>query len=136
MIVTGASQCAFSVIEGAKEPIIDIVEYDEAYGSELWVRANAFMLCVQTLTPPVALPAVAAPIKAEKAYDMTGNNEWASDAVTWLLNRKPAKDFAACERNIKANIPADAIKCFGHGITVSRSKIGSLSIRELKESLK
>jgi hypothetical protein len=36
-------------------------------------------------------------------------------------------------RRRQAIIPADAAKCFGHGITVSRNKAGSLSIREMKE---
>lgn len=133
MIVTGATRCVFSIIEGAKEPIIEIVEYDDAYGKELMRRAIQFMECVSTLTPPVALAPVAAPVKAEKTYDMTGNNQWASEAVTWLLQRQPAKDFAASEKALKQLVPADAVKCLGHGITVNRNKAGSLTIREIKE---
>ena len=133
MMVTGAAQCVFSIIEGAREPIIEIVELDPDYAAELLERANAFMLCVKTMTPPVALPPVAAPVKAEKVYDMQGNNHFAAQAATWLSTRQAAKDFAACERDIKAGVPADAAKCIGYGITVSRNKIGSLSIRELKE---
>jgi predicted phage-related endonuclease len=129
MMVTGAQKCVFSVIEGAREPVIEIVPLDKDYAAELLERANAFMLCVKTMTPPVALAPVAAPVKAEKTYDMTGNNQFASEAVTWVTTRQPAKDFAACEKAIKALIPADAIKCFGHGLTVSRNKAGSLSIR-------
>lgn len=133
MMVTGASQCVFSIIEGAREPVIEIVELDHAYAAELLARATAFMHCVETMTPPVALTPVAAPVKAEKTYDMTGNNQWGSEAVTWITTRQAAKDFAACEKAIKAIVPADAIKCLGHGITVSRNKAGSLSIREAKE---
>jgi predicted phage-related endonuclease len=130
MMVTGAQKCVFSIIEAAREPIIEFVEYDEAYGKELWERACAFMVCVGTLTPPVALPAVAAPVKPEKTYDFTGNNEWGANAATWITTRSAAKDFEAATKALKAIIPADAIKCSGHGITVSRSKIGSLTIRE------
>jgi hypothetical protein len=50
--------------------------------------------------------------------------------VTWITTRQAAKDNAAADKAIKAMVPADAVKCFGHGITVSRSKAGSLSIRE------
>jgi predicted phage-related endonuclease len=130
MIVTGAQKCVFSIIEAAREPIIEFVEYDEAYGKELWERALAFMGCVGTLTPPVALPAVAAPVKPEKTYDFTGNNEWGANAATWITTRAAAKDFEAATKALKSIVPADAIKCSGHGITVSRSKIGSLTIRE------
>lgn len=133
MIVTGARQCVFSIIEGAREPVIEIVERDAAYAAELWKRAEQFMECVRTLTPPVEFAPVAAPVKAEKTYDMTGNNQWASDAVTWMTTKQAAKDFAATEKSIKSIVPADAIKCNGHGISVSRNKAGSLSIRELKE---
>jgi len=133
MMVTGATQCVFSIIEGAREPVIEIVDLDKDYAAELLERAMAFMLCVKTMTPPVAIAPVAAPVKAEKVYEMTGNNHWAAQAATWISTRQAAKDFASCERDIKAGIPADAMRCFGHGITVSRNKIGSLSIREMKE---
>lgn len=131
MIVTGAKQCVFSIIEGAREPVIEIVPFDDGYGIELFSRAREFMECVRNLQAPVVMEPVAAPVKAEKIYSMTGNNEWASEAVTWITTRKAAKDFAACEKAIKAIVPADAIKCHGHGITVSRNKAGSLSIKEL-----
>jgi predicted phage-related endonuclease len=130
MIVTGARRCIFSIIEGAREPVIEIVDYDEAYGGELMKRAAQFMDCVWSLTPPVALPAVAAPVKAEKVYDFTGNNEWGANAATWIMHRSAAKDFEAAAKAIKGIVPADAIKCSGHGITVSRSKAGALTIRE------
>lgn len=129
MMVTGATQCVFSIIEGAREPLIEIVDLDRDYAAELLERAKQFMECVRTLTLPLALTPVAAPVKAEKTYDMAGNNEWASEAVTWLTTKQAAKDFAACEKAIKSIVPADAAKCSGHGITVSRNKAGSLSIR-------
>ncbi len=132
MLVTGATQCIFSIIEGAREPIIEIVELDRAYATELLERAHAFMLCVKTMTPPVALPAVAAPVKAEKVYDMQGNNHFASQAQAWRDNRAAAKEFASIERDLKAGVPADAVRCFGYGIQIKRNKIGSLSIKEME----
>ena len=78
MIVTDADRCVFSIIEGSSEPVIEIVDFDPAYGKELMRRAEQFMECVRTLTPPVALAPVVPPVKAEKTYDMAGNNEWAS----------------------------------------------------------
>jgi predicted phage-related endonuclease len=130
MIVTGARKCVFSIIEAAREPILEVVEYDEAYAAELWERAAAFMVCVGTLTPPCALPPVAAPVKPERIYDMTGNNEWASNAVQWITNRSAAKDFEAAAKAIKALVPADAAGCGAHGINVTRAKNGALTIRE------
>lgn len=132
MLVTGATQCVFSIIEGAREPVIEIVDLDNEYATELMLRASAFMHCVETMTPPIALTPIAAPVKAEKTYDMTGNNEWASNAVQWISTRQARKDNEAADKAIKALVAADAIKCLGHGITVSRSKAGSLTIREEK----
>lgn len=129
MIVTGADKGIFSIIEGAREPIIEIVPKDVAYADELLDRAQQFMECVWSLTPPVALPPVAAPVKAEKTYDFTGNNAWASEAATWVTTRQAFKDHQAADKAIKQLVPADAAKCSGHGIAVSRSKSGSLTIR-------
>jgi hypothetical protein len=130
MLCTETNLCLLSVIEGAREPVIDQVQLDGAYASELWDRAFRFMQCVWNLTPPVAMAPVAAPVKAEKSYDMTGKNEWAAEAVTWVTTRQAAKDNAAADKAIKAMVPADAAKCTGHGIAVSRNRAGSLSIRE------
>ena len=130
MLVTGARRAAISVIQGASEPVIEWVHFDEEYAAELWKRAEQFMECVWSLTPPVAAPAVAAPVKPEKIYDMTGSNEWGANAATWIMHRQAAKDFDAATKAIKSIVTADAIKCSGYGISVTRSKTGALTIRE------
>lgn len=53
MIVTDADKAALSVIAAAKAPVIEIIERDQDYAAELWCRAEAFMRCVQNLTPPI-----------------------------------------------------------------------------------
>jgi predicted phage-related endonuclease len=132
MIVTGADKCIFSIIEGAREPIIETVPWNDEYAKELWSRAEQFMECVSSLTPPVVLPPVVAPAKPEKTYDLTGNNSWAADAIGWITTKDAADAFGKHAKAIKEMVPADAIKCRGHGIEVSRNKAGSLSIRELR----
>lgn len=135
MIVTGASKGVFSIIEGAREPVIEVIERSDEYAAELWSRAERFMQYVFDLTPPVATAPVVAPpvVKVQKLYDMTGKNDWASEAVTWITTKQSAKDYAASDKALKALVPADAAKCSGHGIIASRNKAGSLSIREAKE---
>jgi hypothetical protein len=132
MLCTEASQCALSVIMGANEPVVEYVDKDDAYASELMMRAEAFWLCVQNLTPPCAVPAVAAPVKPERIYDMQGSNTWAANAATWLTTKTAAKDFTAAEKELKTLVPTDAAKCVGHGITINRDRAGRLSIREQK----
>lgn len=132
MIVTGSYAAALSIIEGAREPVVQIVPFDSDYGAELWRRAEAFMACVESLTPPVALAPVAGPVKAEKVIDMTGANEWASHAADWLANAAAAKTAAKAEKDLKALVPADAAKAHGHGIQITRDRAGRLSLKEMK----
>lgn len=129
MIVTGAKVCALSVIMGANEPVVEMLPYDRDYGLELFERAKQFMRCVETLTPPAALPAVAAPIRPEAVYDFTGKNNWSAEAATWLETREASKRCLAAEKAIKALVPADAARCHGHGVECKRDRAGRLSLR-------
>lgn len=131
MIVTNSRRAILSIIEGANEPVCEEIEIHDAYASELWRRAQEFMQCVWTLTPPIALPEVTAPAKPERVYEFTGNNQWASEAVTWLTTRIARKDNEAAEKALKGLVPADAARCHGHGIEIKRDRAGRLSIREL-----
>lgn len=132
MLVTGAQQAAISIIEGANEPLIEVVPFDADYAAELWARAETFMACVWSLTPPIAQAAVTAPVKAERIVDMTGNNEFATHAVTWRENIAGKKAADAAEKALKALVPADAARCHGYGVVVSRDRANRLSLREMK----
>lgn len=132
MIVTNADQCALSVIMGANEPRIEYVEYNEEYCVELLRRAIQFWDCVQRKVPPVALPSAPPPADAHKIYDMTGNNEWAVHAANWLETRAAAELNADMAKSIKTLVPADAKKAHGHGVSITRNKAGTLSLREAK----
>ena len=131
MIVTGAKQCAFSAIEGAREPQVEFIKYDDHYADELWRRAEQFMECVRTLTPPVTLDVLAAPVKPVRSYDMTASNSWATAAATWLTNRVAAKAFDTAAKDIREVVPPDAITAYGHKIIAKRDKAGRLKIEEL-----
>lgn len=130
MIVTGAKQCVFSIIEGAREPVIEVVPFDDGYGIELFSRAREFMECVRNLQVPVVMEPVAAPVRPEKSYDMQGNNSWGANAATWLGTRQAKKDCDASEKELKALVPTDAVKCFGYGIEIRRDRAGRLSLKE------
>ena len=133
MLVTGATRCVMTIIEGTSEPVIEFIDRDEAYSAELWRRALVFMRGVWDMVPPVALEAVAAPVKAERTVDMAGSNSWASDASAWLTNRGAAKIAVAAEKALKAAVPPDAAKAHGHGVQITRNRAGSLSLREIAE---
>jgi hypothetical protein len=132
MLVTGARECALSVIVGASEPTIERVPFDADYAAELMRRAAAFMQCVRELTPPVQTfsAPVAAPVKPVKIYDMAGNNVWGSEAAVWLEHRVSAKKATSAEKELKSLVPADAARCHGAGVTINRDRAGRLSLRE------
>ncbi len=133
MIVTGASMAALSVIEGANAPVVEHIAFDEAYGAELWRRAEMFMACVWAMTPPFPLEPASTPVRAERVYDMAGSNEWGSDAAAWLAHRDAKKTFEAAEKNLKALVPSDAARCHGYGIEAKRDRANRLSIREFAQ---
>jgi predicted phage-related endonuclease len=130
MTVTGSSKCAFSVIVAGREPVVDFIPCDPDYAAEQMRRAQMFWECVESMRPPLELPPVPAPVVPEKTYEMTGSNIWAAEASIWLENRIAARLAKDAEQNLKGMVPADAIVCHGHGVKISRNRVGHLSLRE------
>lgn len=130
MLCTGTYVAALSIIEGAREPAIEHVTFDAEYAAELWRRAEAFMECVNNLTPPVALAPVAPPVKATIVQDMSASNEWCDAAVTWLENVASAKKAASAEKSLKGLVRPEAAKAFGAGVVVHRDRAGRLSLKK------
>ncbi len=133
MLVTGAEAICLSVIIGASEPERETIALDRVYADELMARAQVFWSCVETLTPPVALPAVAAPVLPEalRTVDMTGSNAWADAAARLLAHHAAAKSFDAAIKDIKTLIAPDVKLAYGHGIKASRAKNGAVKITEV-----
>lgn len=132
MICTGARWSALSIIEGAREPVIEPVLWNAEYAAELWRRAEAFMACVRDLTPPVAFAPVAAPAIPTKEYDMAGSNAWTMHAGIWIETKDAANRFKGAEKELKALVPDDAVRCFGAAIEVKRDRAGRLGIKQMK----
>ena len=130
MEVTGAEQCALTVIMGASEPIVEFIPRDAEYAAEMIKRGKQFMECVAARREPVVLPPVAAPIDATKVYDMTGNNHWASSADDWLRTKPAADACKDSEKILKSLVPEDAKKCHGHSVQITRDRAGRLSLRK------
>jgi predicted phage-related endonuclease len=133
MEVTGADQCALSVIMGANEPIVEFIPRDDEYIAEMIARGEQFMAHVCNRTSPVVLDAVPAPIDASRVYDMTGNNAWAASGAAWLSTQEAAASNKTAEKILKALVPEDAKKCTGHGVGITRDRAGRLSLREDSE---
>lgn len=130
MEVTGASQCALSVIMGANEPVVEFIERNADYAAEMIVRGRQFMDCVAVRRPPVALPAVPAPIVATKTYDLSTNNSWADAAFIWLDSHPAAGRCKDAEKILKSLVPEDAKKCFGAGVIITKDRSNRMYLRE------
>jgi hypothetical protein len=130
--VTGAEQCALTIIVGAAPPVVEFIERADDYIDEMFRRGDQFMQCVRARMPPVDLPAVPSPINATAVYDMTASNEWCSYAVEWLDTRDAASKNEDCSKLLKSLVPADAKKAHGAGVSITRNRAGHLSLREEK----
>jgi hypothetical protein len=82
------------------------------------------------MTQPFEMEPSLAPVPAIIEYDFSTNNEWCNEAGIWLEHKAAAKSFNEAAANIKKAVPADGVKVTGGGITVSRNKAGSLTIKE------
>jgi len=133
MEVTMSMQCALSVIMGANAPVVEYIERDVDYAAEMISRGAQFMACVKARRPPVALDPVPVPADVSKVYDMVGNNAWANSAVEWLATKEIADRCKDAEKILKSIVPADAKKCHGHGIQITRDRAGRLSLRETEQ---
>ena len=129
--------CAISIIEGARLPRVEIIEYNKEYAEELMRRALKFMEHVWNLTEPVIMDVVEAPkISALRDYNMDGNNLWVSAAADWLSHRIAKKKFDEAERQLKEIIPHDASTCTGGGVVGKRDRALRLSIRATEDERK
>jgi predicted phage-related endonuclease len=130
MFVTEAVNCILSVIIGANEPIVEVIDRDEDYITEMVKRGKQFMWHVENRVPPVALEPVPPPIDATKVYDMSSNNQWMSSAFEWLETVDEAKANKDAEKVLKSLVPTDGAKAFGGGVQISRNRAGALSLRK------
>lgn len=135
MAVSGLPRCYLSVFFGNSRWEVFTVDRDKAYIDQLVQKCLAFWLHVIEDTEPADGASEAPPViafDAMREVDMTGNNAWASGAHDWTSHRVPAALFADATKVIKALVDDDVKIAIGHGIIVTRSKSGSLTIKEAK----
>lgn len=129
MECTQAPQCALSVIVGANKPVIEYIDFAPFYVTEMIKRGAQFMDFVRRREPPIALAPIAPPVDPDKVVDMTGNNHWADSAAEWIETKPAAHRAKEAETILKSLVPADAKKCHGHGVQITRNRAGHLSLR-------
>lgn len=131
MIVCGLDRATLSVFFGNHKHAVFEFELDVDYARDLIEAETVFWDAVLSGVEPV-IRAVKYDGPVDKKVDMTGNNEWADLAETFISKKLAAKQFEDAKDGLKKLIPDDAVEAFGHGISAKRSKTGSLTIKETK----
>lgn len=128
-LCAGFERAFLSCFKGNGDWVMFEYELDAAYAERLVAAEADFWECVRTGKPPCAVPAEPTPKPVGVVeYDMAelGNNAWASFAGEYLETKLAADRHEAAKKELKALVPDDASKCFGHGVEVRRDKRGAL----------
>lgn len=135
----GAERASLLVVHGGGEPVEHPVEITPEYEAAVWERVDAFWHCVETLTPPVAMAAVAPPVPPERwrAVDLDAPGEapnWGADMRAhlnrWAVTAAQAKENAKITKAVKELLPDDVGLVTCDGVKVSRAKNNAVTIRE------
>jgi len=129
-----------SYIAGNAAPDWFLVEPSVEYRQALLEMELAFWWHVEAREVPNVIPkekieqarAAAKDVKIDgmRVVDMTGHNEWAALCIDYSLNKGAAKLFEQAKKDLKALVQADVRQASGHGVTIKRSKSGSLLFSE------
>lgn len=129
MYLAQATQCAFSVIEGGREPRVELINRDEPYIQTMLDRATLFMKAVENMERPVAILPAQAPVKPIRSYDFSTNNAWCHLAGVFMNTKSQAQEHERAKSELKDMVPADAQRITGGGIIVERDRASRIQIK-------
>lgn len=134
MHCTDAS-CGYLVIaQGTSDPFDIECVREAAYEAVLLERAAAMLLCIDTLTPPVAIisPSIVPPEKWRTVDLEREDPNWRDEMIEQLVLYHDTRDQAdandAAGKAAKALVPDDVGKVLVGGYAISRNKKGTLVI--------
>lgn len=123
----GAEGAFLSAFKGNGDWVMFEYLLDTDYAERLVAAEAAFWDCVRTGKPPCAVEPEPTPKPVGVVeYDMSSSNAWAAQAGDFLETKLAADRHEAAKKELKALVPDDASKAFGHGIIVKRDKRGAL----------
>lgn len=133
-ICTGAETAFLSAFKGNGDWVMMEYALDADYAARLIAAEEAFWNCVRTGEPPCAVPPEPTPKPVGVVeYDMASSNAWAAQSGEYLETKLAADRHETARKELKALVPDDASKCFGHGIIIKRDKRGALRFAETGE---
>lgn len=132
MLCTGSRAAFLSCFKGNGDWVMFEYEQDDAYAARLIAAEEGFWQCVQTGEPPCAVPPEPTPKPVGVVeYDFTGSNEWASNCADYIETELAADRHELARKSLKALMPDDASRCFGHGLELKRDKRGAIRFGKL-----
>lgn len=127
-----ADEIHLSIIRG-NDYARQTVARDNAYLDALIDSMHSFQECLETDTPPSERPLAVEPdeivLDNMRVVDMTGSNEWGSEAAEWLAMKPFKQRFDHAAKNLRNIVPKDAREAHAHGITIKRSANNRLTVR-------
>lgn len=116
------------------EPVEIEIDHYQAFHEEVFTRLAAFKICVDSMTPPAALPPVYPPEKW-KSIDLARETpNWKDEMVEqlrlWVDTKDAADVHAQAADAAKALVPPDVGKLRFFDISISRNKRGHLTIQQ------
>lgn len=131
--------CGYLVVaQGTSDPFDIECVRDPAYEAVLLERAAAMLLCIDTLTAPVAIdsPPIAPPEKWRTVDLDVDRPNWADEMFSRLADYEEATPYVEVHEHAgkaaRALVPDDVGKVYAGGFTLSRNKRGTVSITRRK----
>jgi predicted phage-related endonuclease len=129
MWVSNSKLAVLSIITGGGKWVEITLSADPLYQHLLLTAERKFWRCVENGEPP-RLFGIEPPrprLAAVRIVDMTTSNAWAEFAAIFRATRQAFLDHEKSKAELKALMPEDAKKAFGHGVTAKRAKSGAVS---------
>jgi YqaJ-like viral recombinase domain len=136
MLCLGTRNGVLVVGQGTSEPVEHEIVFDQAYADELMRRAEAFLVCMRTLTPPYPLPPIV-PKDKWRTLDLDAEPTNWSEELLHHLNHYANTAEAAQLHDLAGSaarklIPDDCGKALIGPWQITRDRRGVLSIRTRK----
>lgn len=134
--VQGVEHGVLSYIAGNSPPDWFLMAPSHLYRKALIEMETAFWWHVENQEPPnVVAPAMLEAVRSKarevrldgmRFVDMSLNNQWGSLATDYQLHKDSAASFEKAKKGLKEMVEPDVREASGFGITIKRSKSGSL----------
>jgi predicted phage-related endonuclease len=133
MACTDAADAVLVIGQGTTEPVEIECVRDGDYERELITRCLSFLQCIQSLTPPCALPIVIPPEKWRTVDLNVDTPNWGPELQAALVEydetAEAAKAHDAWGKLARDVVPEDVGKVIAGNFTLSRNKKGVVTIR-------